>query len=245
MQDHFQLTVGYAHECGAALTVVKSGLSYGNWSAWLEQEGIPARTARRYMQLASSLHVFQAVECGTIAEALRVISKKRDAPERSSATILPESQNDRVVTVLPESQNDRAVTVLPEPPHEEPPPKKTYGRLQKENAAFERDSILLAQERNVLRNELHDAKVRIEALELEGLQPSQQGARLTELQEEVKIYRAASNKWQQYTNDERKDRQAFQAVLKKTQGELERYKEKVRDLEEKVRDLEADVEELR
>ena len=244
VQDHFQLTVGYAHECGAALTVVKSGLSYGNWSAWLEQEGIPARTARRYMQLASSLHVFQAVECGTIAEALRVISKKRDAPERSSATILPESQNDRVVTVLPESQNDRAVTVLPEPPHEEPPPKKTYGRLQKENAAFERDSILLAQERNVLRNELHAAKVRIEALELEGLQPSQQGARLTELKEEIKIHHAAANKWQQYHVDERRDRKRYQFMLKKTQQELEQCKEVVKGLRETVEGLKADVTEL-
>ena len=101
------------------------------------------------------------------------------------------------------------------------------------------------QKVNVLQKEVDTAKVRIEALELEGLQPSQQGARLTELKEEIKIYRAASNKWQQYHVDERKDRKRFQFMLKKTRRELEQCKETVEGLRETVKGLEDDVEELR
>ena len=125
-----------------------------------------------------------------------------------------------------------------EPPTEQAPPAKTYGQLQKENAALERRSILQQQQVNALQHELEAAKVRIEALELEGLQPSQQGARLTELKEEIKIHHAAANKWQQYCLDERRDRKRFQFMLKKTQRELEQCKEKVAGLE-------ADVAELR
>ena len=125
-----------------------------------------------------------------------------------------------------------------EPPTEQAPPAKTYGQLQKENAALERRSILQQQQVNALQHELEAAKVRIEALELEGLQPSQQGARLTELKEEIKIHHAAANKWQQYCLDERRDRKRFQFMLKKTQRELEQCKEKGAGLE-------ADVAELR
>ena len=255
--EHAAMAVGEAWECGAALSVVKAGLEHGAFAAWLAENHIQPRTAQRWMRLAQEMPVYEAVELGSIDAALKQIAEKRTVQIRQADVFEPTS-NGAIYTISPDTgesahtdataessqtnqgrQSEYVAEAIPqEPPTEQVPPAKTYGQLQKENAALERQSILQQQQINVLQNELGTAKVRIEALELEGLQPSQQGARLTELQEEIKIYRAASNKWQQYHVDERKDRKRFQFMLKKTQRELEQCKEQDTGLK-------ADLAELR
>ena len=94
------------------------------------------------------------------------------------------------------------------------------------------------QQVNALQHELEAAKVRIEAHDLDRKPPSQQGARLTELKEEIKIHHAAANKWQQYCLDERRDRKRFQAQLKKANAEIERA-------HAEIERLKADLAELR
>ena len=249
--EHAAMAVGEAWECGAALATVKANLEYGEWLPWLRKNGIEHTKAKRWMQLSRALPVHEAVELGSVDAALKhIASNKAPTPEPTSngatCTISPDTGESAHTDVTAESsqtnqgwQPEHAAGATPqEPPTEQAPPAKTYGQLQKENAALEQRSILQQQQVNALQHELEAAKVRIEAHDLDRKPPSQQGARLTELKEEIKIHHAAANKWQQYCLDERRDRKRFQAQLKKANAEIERA-------HAEIERLKADLAELR
>ena len=68
LQVCFRTTVVQAWRCGNALAQVKAAQPHGAWTPWLKANGIPARSARRLMQIAKlengQLGQFDSVDAG-------------------------------------------------------------------------------------------------------------------------------------------------------------------------------------
>ncbi|MGA2928801.1 MAG: hypothetical protein ABSG43_22995 [Solirubrobacteraceae bacterium] len=72
-----------AFDAGDALNAAKALVEHGEWTADLEKIGIPASTARLYMQLARSREIVMAAGCTSIRGARQLLSDSK--PRRPSS----------------------------------------------------------------------------------------------------------------------------------------------------------------
>jgi hypothetical protein len=96
-----QVALAKAFDAGDALIAAKARVPHGEWAATVEKTGIPASTARLYMQLARNRDRIVAAGCKSIREARTLLTdrkpprKRRAGRPRSSSTAPPEPVEDR------------------------------------------------------------------------------------------------------------------------------------------------------